>query len=158
VSGETAGILLTVAGVASELCGLGLVVGGILKDRSKARELFANVVVRSPPARSYARAGGVEAVVGGPNPTTEQRVERLKVTTKALAKRLKDRLHEEQVKRDKAIDEATREAVTHTDNRDKELRQHLADVLVADMRGRVTGAVLFATGVVLSGAGNIVLA
>jgi GTP-dependent phosphoenolpyruvate carboxykinase len=44
------------------------------------------------------------------------------------------------------------------DAQDKQMREHLRDVLAGGMTGRVVGVFLFALGVVLSVIGNVVLA
>jgi hypothetical protein len=151
---KTLGIALTVARGAAELGGLALVVVGIVKDRAKARALFAVHKLRVGSARAYGRGGTVGVLSGGREPTTEERVKSAEANLAALERQIDDRFFDARKRTDAQIDEALEQAYAADKEIDDELRRGLADVLAGGIRGRVIGVALLFAGIVLSVAGN----
>jgi len=150
----TIGIALTVAGGAAELAGLVLVAVGIVKDRAKARALFAVTKVRVGRGRAYARGGEVGISISGREPTTDHRLERVESSLESLSRQVDDRFFEALKRTDAQIDEALKQAHQADTEIDEELRRELADVLAGGIPGRVVGVVLLLVGIVLSVAGS----
>lgn len=154
---ETCTLAIIAAAIsgALELGGLALVIAGIRSDRRKARELFGGIRVRVGAARSYAVPSGVEAVVGGPEPTTEDRVARLELEIRELSERLVGASVALTKKFDARLDEAKANVLEAVDEGDNELRSSLADVLAGGVKGRAWGAGLVGVGLLFGVAANI---
>jgi hypothetical protein len=152
------GIALTAAGAAFELLGLVLIAWEIRNNRRQAE-----VVLSAPIVKTVGKALEVSSAIkahatGGREPTTEERVAHLEQEVAELRHHVDESLGRERREREERVAETLSQAEDRSIELDRRTRHNLRDVLVGNVRLRVTGLVLFMVGVALQTVGNIVLA
>jgi hypothetical protein len=145
-----------------ELGGLALVVIGIRDDRRRAERLFAAPIKLRLPKRSYpARMAGSSVATPswatggfGSRPQMSSIVRHIQRLEASVANGIIGLRKAVDTERDYLADALHREQVEG----DNQLRENLRDVLTGSVTGRLIGAMLLASGILLSVAGSVLSA
>jgi hypothetical protein len=150
-------LLLIGGGAALELVGILLVVLDVREARRQARAVTQREQIIRPLGiaheRGIARAG---TVIGGRQPSIDERVTRLEQQLRGLREEMEYRVDRitETVRADLA--DLVAGSAADAEGRDRQLRQFLADQLDAGIGRRVLGAVLFGVGLLLQTVANVI--
>jgi hypothetical protein len=148
--------LLTIAGAAAELAGLGLVVFDVRHTRRSARRARQQYAPPEPMTFPVAKSFSFSYEVEGKQPPLHERVERLE---QVIADVRTDYLHRIDTLQSQLREEAferIRTTMDEAEERERGLREFISNQLDSGVGRRVAGTILFACGVILSAAGNLV--
>ena len=157
MSGTLWAIVLTLSGGVAELVGLGLVAWEIRQDRAQARRLFhGDVVVKVGGATATARAGGVAVLTGGPEPTVEERVDKLEEEVRRQREAFDQRVAEVRAELSREVSAQVADARAAAAEDSQKVWRAIQAMLEGGLGRRALGVGLFAVGLILSVAGNVV--
>lgn len=153
------GIALSVAGGCAELIGLLLTVLGIADSRRQARDLGLDRQVHELSSAVDLSGSGsltVGDLSGGREPTTEERIAGLEARLDGLASEARER--DVQLRKQTRVDihEAVGTARQQAQEQDRTLRKFIHAMLTGSLGRQAYGVTLFAIGVVLSVAADVV--
>lgn len=148
-------VWLTLGGAAAELFGLALV----LLDARDARRHADEVVTRDVrlyvgTARARGKMTGTGTVVGGREPTLEERVESLEKDLPRFYRELDDRIDRVDDAAQEAAQQAGGEAKSHADDLDRALRDFISSSLRSSRS--LVGVGFFVAGVAASAVANLI--
>jgi hypothetical protein len=148
-------VLLTVAGASAELVGLALVVFDVRDARRSARAAHVTFAPDEPMTFPVGRSFQVRYDTEGERPPLEERIDALEREvadqhTDYLARidALQGQLREEAFER-------IRKAMLEAEERERRLREFVADQLDSGIGRRIGGTALFVVGVFLSAGANL---
>jgi hypothetical protein len=152
-------ITLTVIGGGFELGGLWLVAREIATDRARARELFHRTtqsITAGGASASVLVGGGDATVTGGPEPTVEERVERLEHELRAVREAFDRKLADLRAELEQEITSDVAEARAATGEVTEKIWGAIQEMLEGGLGRRGVGVGLFAAGLILSVIGNVI--
>lgn len=150
MSCTTIAIVLSVTGAIAELGGLVLIAREIARDQAQAKRLFAR---RSPAPRRRRVYPGRQSP---PRPLASYGTPDPRELAGQLAAGVANALIVQRKAIDQEIDLSVDLARQEATAADDLLRDNLDEVLTGNLRERVVGAILIATGIALAAAGSVV--